>query len=141
MPETRYQDLPERERRDALGVAESNCGRKAHLLEKDIWVVATLDILFDSPFAKHLIFKGGTSLSKVWNVIHRFSEDVDVTYDIRAFAPDLVAGTGEEALPPSRSQQKRWTREIRSRLEEWVRSLAHPLVVNGLAESGFDAEV
>ena len=74
MPETRYQDLPERDRRDALEVAESHCGRKAHLLEKDIWVVATLGVLFDSPFAKHLIFKGGTSLSKVWNAIDRFSE-------------------------------------------------------------------
>lgn len=141
MPERCYQNLPERERRDALEVAESNGGRKAHLLEKDIWVVATLDILFDSPFAKHLIFKGGTSLSKVWNAIRRFSEDVDITYDIRAFAPDLVAGTGEEALPSTRSQQKRWTRDIRSRLDEWVWNYAHPLIANGLAESGFDSEV
>lgn len=141
MPETCYQELPESERRDALEVAESNCGRKAHLLEKDIWVVATLGILFDSPFAEHLIFKGGTSLSKVWKAIDRFSEDVDVTYDIRAFAPDLVAGTGEEALPPSRSQQKRWTRAIRSRITEWVQEYAEPTIDAGLAQSGFNAEV
>ena len=35
-----------------------------------------------------------------------------MTYDIRAFAPDLVAGAKEEALPPTRSQEKRWTRAI-----------------------------
>ena len=137
----RYQDLLVRERRDALEVAESSCGRKAHLLEKDIWVVATLGILFDSPIAEHLTFKGGTSLSKVWNAIHRFSEDVDVTYDIRAFAPDLVAGTGEEALPPTSSQQKRWTRAIRRRISEWVQEYAGPTIDAGLAQSGFNAQV
>ena len=46
--------------------------------------------------------------------ICRFSEDIDVTYDIRAFAPDLVTGTGAEALPPTRSQEQRWSRATRS---------------------------
>lgn len=141
MPETRYQDLPENERREALEVAEITSGNKAHLLEKDVWIVAALGILFESSVADHLIFKGGTSLSKVWRAIRRFSEDVDVTYDIRAFAPDLVAGSGEEALPPTHSQQKRWTREIRSRLDEWVREYASPTIGAGLAQLGFDAEV
>lgn len=95
MAETRYQDLSADDRRDALQVAERGSNHKAHLLEKDIWVVATLGVLFDGPFAEHLTFKGGTSLSKVWCAIRRFSEDVDVTYDIRAFAPDLVSGAGE----------------------------------------------
>ena len=66
MAETRYQDLSADDRRDALQVAERGSNHKAHLLEKDIWVVATLRVLFDAPFAEHLIFKGGTSLSKVW---------------------------------------------------------------------------
>ncbi len=141
MPETHYQSLPENERREALEVAEISSGSKAHLLEKDIWIVAALGVLFESQVAEHLIFKGGTSLSKVWRAIHRFSEDVDITYDIRAIAPDLVAGSGEEALPPTRSQQKRWTREIRSRLGEWVREYASPTIYAGLAQLGFDAEV
>ena len=141
MAETRYQDLPELDRRDALEVAERNTGYKAHLLEKDIWVVATLGVLFDAPFGEHLVFKGGTSLSKVWRAIRRFSEDVDITYDIRAFAPDLVAGTGDEALPPTRSQQKRWTRAIRARLAEWVQDHARPYVEDKLARDGFPADV
>ena len=141
MAETRYQDLSDAERRDALEVVERASVHKAHLLEKDIWVVAALNALFDAPFAEHLTFKGGTSLSKVWRAIHRFSEDVDITYNIRAFAPDLVAGSGDEALPPTRSQQKRWTRAIRARLVEWVRGEALPIVRETLARAGFVARV
>ena len=141
MAETRYQDLSTGDRRDALEVAERNSSHKAHLLEKDLWVVATLGVLFDAPFAAHLTFKGGTSLSKVWRAIRRFSEDVDITYDIRAFAPDLVSGTGDEALPPTRSQERRWTRAIRIRLAEWVRDQACPVVEEGLSRAGFAARV
>ena len=139
MAEARYQDLSADDRRDALQVVEHGSNHKAHLLEKDIWVVATLNALFDGPFAQHLTFKGGTSLSKVWRAIRRFSEDVDITYDIRAFAPDLVSGAGDEALPPTRSQEKRWTRAIRPRLTEWVRNQAYPVVEARLARAGFTA--
>ena len=132
MAETKYQDLSATERRDALAVAERNSSQKAHLLEKDIWVVVTLGVLFNTRFAQHLTFKGGTSLSKVWGAIRRFSEDIDITYDIRAFAPDLVTGAGPEALPPTRSQEKRWTRAIRSRLAEWTRDRACPLSAGSL---------
>ena len=141
MPEGPYQRLSDEDRRQALRVAENASDRRAFLLEKDIWVVATLEVLFGAPFARHLIFKGGTSLSKAWRAIRRFSEDVDITYDIRAFAPDLVAGTGEDALPTTRSQQKRWTRAIRRRLDEWVRDHALPVVDEGLAQAGFNADV
>ena len=141
MAETQYQELSTDDRRDALEVAERSGGHNAHLLEKDIWVVATLGVVFDGPFAQHLTFKGGTSLSKVWRAIRRFSEDVDITYDIRAFAPDLVSGAGDEALPPTRSQEKRWTRAIRPRLTEWVRDQACPVVKAGLARTGFTAAI
>ncbi|WP_446831779.1 nucleotidyl transferase AbiEii/AbiGii toxin family protein [Candidatus Foliamicus sp.] len=141
MSDAQYQDLSDEDRRETLEMAEGASGQRAFLLEKDIWVVATLEVLFSAPFARHLIFKGGTSLSKVWRVIRRFSEDVDITYDIRAFAPDLVTGAGEEALPPTRSQQKRWTRTIRARLDEWVRDQALPVVADGLAQAGFKANI
>ena len=54
MAEARYQDPSADDRRDALQVAERGGNHKAHLLEKDIWVVATLGVLFDGPFAQHL---------------------------------------------------------------------------------------
>ena len=50
-------------------------------IEKDWWVVYTLSALFSTEYADKLIFKGGTSLSKGWNLIERFSEDVDLVLD------------------------------------------------------------
>ena len=141
MAETRYQDVSSGDRRDALEVAERSSSHKAHLLEKDVWVVATLDVMFNAPFGEQLIFKGGTSLSKAWRAIRRFSEDIDITYDIRSFAPDLVADAGDEALPPTRSQEKRWTRAIRARLSDWVQNWACPTVEDGLAQAGFAARI
>ncbi len=108
------------DRKEALAVAASKSGRPAHILEKDAWVVWTLSILFRSPFAQHLIFKGGTSLSKVYKAIDRFSEDIDVTYDIRAIVPDLVKDAGPDALPASRSQAAKWRDTIKERLARWL---------------------
>jgi len=50
-------------------------------IEKDIWVTRVLHALFSLPVSEHLIFKGGTSLSKAWNLIDRFSEDIDLAID------------------------------------------------------------
>lgn len=50
-------------------------------VEKDWWVSRTLDIIFKMDIAKHLVFKEGTSLSKAWKLIHRFSEDIDLAID------------------------------------------------------------
>ena len=141
MPDTYYQYLSIDDLRYALTVAQDNCGRRAFLLEKDIWVVAVLEVLFAAPFAKHLIFKGGTTLSKVWHAIRRFSEDIDITYDIRAFAPTIVADAGDDALPPTRSQAKRWSRDIRALLGEWVQNQARQFVDDELARRGFAASV
>ena len=60
-------------------------------IEKDWWVVQTLSALFSTEYADKLVFKGGTSLSKSWNLIERFSEDVDLVLDrdFWGFAGDL----------------------------------------------------
>lgn len=50
-------------------------------IEKDWWVTRTLQALFSLPYADHLSFKGGTSLSKCWMLIERFSEDIDMAID------------------------------------------------------------
>ncbi len=86
MPESFF-DLSPKDRQDALQVTASRSGRPAHLLEKDIWVVWTLSTLFDSPFADDIVFKGGTSLSKGYQAIERFSEDVDQTSHSRRPVP------------------------------------------------------
>ncbi|MDE5723433.1 MAG: nucleotidyl transferase AbiEii/AbiGii toxin family protein, partial [Paramuribaculum sp.] len=54
-------------------------------IEKDFWVTEMLNILFSLPYADKMVFKGGTSLSKVWGVIRRFSEDIDIAIDRSMF--------------------------------------------------------
>lgn len=127
-----FLQLPVEDRREALGVAADRSGRPAHLLEKDVWVVWALATLYGSALGEHLVFKGGTSLSKAYQVIRRFSEDVDLTYDIRAIAPDLVGDNGE-ALPKTRSEEKRWSSEVRKRLPAWVAGAAQPVIADALA--------
>ena len=141
MVDVAFQGLSAEDKRDALRVAQGLSGRRAHLLEKDIWVVQTLGVLFDAPFGADLVFKGGTSLAKGYQVLRRFSEDVDITYDIRAFAPDLAADAGEEALPPTRSQERRWSKAIRARLSTWVEEQALPIIEDGLHCAGFAARL
>ena len=57
-------------------------------IEKDLWVTAILQVLFTLPCAQGLVFKGGTSISKVWNAINRFSEDIDLAIDRSLFDLD-----------------------------------------------------
>lgn len=76
-------DLSKKDQREALEYDRAETSRPAHVLEKDVWVVWTLRALFESPRVADLTFKGGTSLSKAFKVIDRFSEDIDLTYDIR----------------------------------------------------------
>ena len=100
MAEALFQRLAAEERRHALRAAQAECPHPAFVLEKDIWVVATLGVLFDAPFGYQLVFKGGTSLSKVWRAIRRFSEDIDITYDIRGFAPGAGSSARWSFLKP-----------------------------------------
>lgn len=133
-----FLSLTAQDRRDALGVAADRSGRPAHLLEKDVWVVWALQTIFGSAFGDHLTFKGGTSLSKAYGVIQRFSEDVDLTYDIRAIAPDLVGDNGE-GLPTTRSEERRWSKAVHHRLPEWISATVQPLIADVIGAQGVSA--
>ena len=90
-------------------------------------MVWTLDQIFALPFAESLTFKGGTSLSKVYRAIDRFSEDIDLTYDIRALLPDEVSA-GNDWLPATRSKAKDVTDAVEKRLPVWIeREVQAPL--------------
>lgn len=136
----RYLDLDLIDRREVLDVAAGASGRPAYLLEKDIWVVWSLDTLFAGPLVAPLVFKGGTSLSKAYGAIRRFSEDVDLTYDIRALAPELVRDR-PDALPPNRSQEKRWTKAVKLALSSWIRDAAAPALAQALQVVEPDGEI
>jgi Nucleotidyl transferase AbiEii toxin, Type IV TA system len=57
-------------------------------IEKDWWVTLALNASFSLSYSKNIVFKGGTSLSKGWNLIERFSEDIDLAIDRKLFGFD-----------------------------------------------------
>ena len=65
-------------KKDLIGNIALKTGFSSHAIEKDWWVTMVLKALFETKCADYLVFKGGTSLSKCWNLIERFSEDIDV---------------------------------------------------------------
>ena len=95
-----FLELPSDERRLYMEQAAFRRNVSPVILEKDFWVCWLLGILFESQFADSLVFKGGTSLSKVFGVIERFSEDIDLSLS-PAFLKLPEAGT-------SRNQANKW---------------------------------
>jgi predicted nucleotidyltransferase component of viral defense system len=71
-------ELPEEQQKRYISTIGIESGISAETVEKDWWVTLVLRALFASSFAEHISFKGGTSLSKCWNLIERISEDVDI---------------------------------------------------------------
>jgi hypothetical protein len=84
------------DRRDAFVGASQRLGTAAQNIEKDFWVCWTLDVLFNRlpTGGPRLLFKGGTSLSKAFGLISRFSEDIDIT----VFREDIGETASVESL-------------------------------------------
>jgi len=122
---------------EALEIASAQTGRPAHLLEKDIWIVWVLSAIYNPALCEHLTFKGGTSLSKVYKIIDRFSEDIDLTYDIRALVPDLLHQGNP--IPVSPSQEKKISNTVKNRLPLWIQSEVIPIIEAALKKSKLDA--
>ncbi len=102
--------LPENERRDLLLVMGEELGVPAVILEKDFWVCWLLGRIFDLPeLGGTAVFKGGTSLSKVFRAIARFSEDVDL-----GISPVSLGWTDEELETSSKNA---WTERLRPQVE------------------------
>ena len=76
-----YFQLSKEQQQMVLTQAANKTGLPVQAVEKDLWVTVVLQMVFALPVANHLVFKGGTSLSKVWRVIRRFSEDIDLAID------------------------------------------------------------
>jgi hypothetical protein len=70
--------LTEKEQKQIIEQVSTKTNFYPQIIEKDLWITIILQIIFSLPFAENLVFKGGTSLSKVWNLIQRFSEDIDL---------------------------------------------------------------
>lgn len=81
----KFLTLTETQRRTVFEQTASRIKLPVAAIEKDFWVTEILHILFSLPYAEKMVFKGGTSLSKVWGVIRRFSEDIDIAIDRSLF--------------------------------------------------------
>ena len=81
----KYTDLTEVQQQELLMQANIATRIQKKNIEKDWWVTQVLKAIFALPY-EHLSFKGGTSLSKCWHKIERFSEDIDIAIS-RNFTP------------------------------------------------------
>ena len=107
---------------DRLGLflaTATRLGTTVQNIEKDFWVCWTLDALFNGlqPEGPRLLFKGGTSLSKGYGLIERFSEDIDIT----VFRSDINAEASVEDLEElSRTQRERRLNDIRTACQAFI---------------------
>ena len=107
------------DRKAILDRAAQDSGKSANVLEKDVWVCWTLEKLAAMPDVPPLAFKGGTSLSKVYNSIARFSEDVDVTLDRNALDP---------SLDPFAAESRNKSKKVCAALDELLANLVDKTV-------------
>lgn len=144
MPEDRFIALTSRERRELIEEASRITGLAPIILEKDFWVCHTLFQLFTLPKWKdHLLFKGGTNLSKVYGLIHRFSEDVDISIhrELLGFtSPDTdpELATGKEQRRRMEALQTACTLRVR---EDLLPTLKASLKRGGTLENANDLHV
>ncbi|MGN1220214.1 MAG: nucleotidyl transferase AbiEii/AbiGii toxin family protein [Candidatus Cryptobacteroides sp.] len=84
-----WQHLNESERIAAIQTAAADKHIEERAVEKDWWVTAVLNALFKTSCRDYLLFKGGTSISKGWPIIERFSEDIDLSLGRKFFLEEL----------------------------------------------------
>jgi hypothetical protein len=117
--------LPAGERRALFTETGASLGLHPFYVEKDFWVCWVLDVLFDNETTgPHLTFRGGTSLSKAWGVIERFSEDVDLAMS-RPWLGDS-GNPGEIGI--SKSERDRRHKALREECRQMVREVLFPLM-------------
>jgi hypothetical protein len=118
-----YHTLSEQQKRLVLRNAEEYVHLPAVVIEKDLWVTTILQILFDLDLDANILFKGGTSLSKIGNLIERFSEDIDIAID-----PAKYGMSGDLT--------KKQLKNLRKRSSLYVRNTLAPTLQEGLDKYG-----
>jgi len=128
-----FLQLPASRRLLAFQQVDETMGLQAASVEKDFWVCWTLRELFSLPsIGEHLTFKGGTSLSKAWKLIERFSEDIDIIVDKE------VLGFGGDSAPdqaPSNKQRKARLEGLMNACREWVQGTLQPALTSRIQET------
>lgn len=121
--------LPADEQKAVIETAAAKLGRSAQVIEKDLWVCWTLEKLFAIPDHHPMAFKGGTSLSKAYGVINRFSEDIDITVDHQALDP----GTDPFEDGLSNSKRKAIAEHLTETLSDYLNKIIVPSLQDTIA--------
>lgn len=122
-----YFELPEAQQRMVLEQTAAKHNLPVQAIEKDLWVTAILQTLFSLPCADSLVFKGGTSISKVWTLINRFSEDIDLAIDRSVFDLD-----GDLTKKQVKKLRKASSVFVRDELSEQLCKAIQSTPLNGL---------
>ncbi len=123
--------LPASDRSDLFRNTANRMKMSDSIVEKDFWVCFTLDCLFQrSPWKDSITFKGGTSLSKAYRLINRFSEDIDLILDWRV----LGYGKDEPWEDRSNTKQDAFNKEANCRAAEFLLREFVPAVKKILSE-------
>ena len=117
--------FPDERKSVAYTQIAENTGMAAHAVEKDWWVVQVLATIFEMQSGQHLVFKGGTSLSKAWGLINRFSEDVDLAID-RSF----LGFDGE--------LRKKEITALRKKANQYITQTFFPELKQRMSDKGFN---
>ncbi len=139
-----FQHIPADAKIDILQDAGEKLNLPAYAVEKDWWVVQTLAILFEMEVGQHMVFKGGTSLSKAWGIIDRFSEDIDLAVDRKFYGFEGTLGKKERTLlrkkansyitdslyPEMESRFKESDLEVKLELPEKTTSDQDPIIIH-----------
>jgi len=113
---------PASDRRDLFTEAAGRLGMNPAIVEKDFWVCWILKRLFSEPELRgQMVFKGGTSLSKVYGLIDRFSEDIDLILDWRLLGYQADEVGSRESAVVSRTRQSRFNQEMNAKAAGYIR--------------------
>ncbi len=116
-------NLSDNDRRDLFRETASKMHTTNAIVEKDFWVVWVLDKLFkEEKLREILMFKGGTSLSKIFGLIERFSEDIDLILNWNLL-------TNEDPYEDrSKTQQSKFNKSINDKAKEYIKDVLLPIV-------------
>ena len=125
----KFVSLDVKDKRAYFEVAAANLNIMPQFIEKDFWVCWILKVLFSLPeVGTHLTFKGGTSLSKCYNVIKRFSEDIDISIE-RSFL------SGAKAIEPGKDKSIKENQKRLKELQAVCRTKINDVIVPGLKQA------
>lgn len=128
--------------KDDLRVLITNTARKKNIseavIEKDYWVTYFLDYLFnENKWKEYFTFKGGTSLSKCFGIIQRFSEDIDLILDWRVLGYDKL----EPWLIRSNTKQDKFNKEINEKTERFLKEDFLTELIKDFSQGDFEFEI